>query len=829
MPFWGFLAPIPDAIVWLLVVCVALALGYAAVSLRGWALLVFVLLYGAGAHWLIWIIALTVFASLLIPMVRVQISRHLLHWLKSSGFLPRISETERAALEAGTVWIEGDLFSGRPDFRRLQEQTYPDLTPDEEAFLNGPVKEVCQMVDDWEVAQRRDLPPEVWEYLKRERFFGMIIPKEYGGLGFSALANSAVVQKLTSRSLPLGITVMVPNSLGPAELLLHYGTQRQRQYYLPRLARGEEIPCFALTEPTAGSDAAAISSHGLLFRDDDGEMQIRLNWEKRYITLAAVSTLLGVAFRLYDPERLLGGDEDVGITCALVPATSRGVVLGRRHDPLGVAFINAPTEGRDVIVSAEAIIGGVDGAGRGWRMLMESLAAGRGISLPAQACAGAKLVTRVATAHAFVRKQFGLPLGRFEGIEALLARIGGMTYLMDASRVYTCGGLAAGAKPAVATAILKYQTTEIQRELINHGMDILGGNGISRGPRNLLASAYAGAPIGITVEGANVLTRTLIIFGQGAIRCHPHAYKVIGAILRDDVVTFDRQLWAHIGHLIRNGCRALVLSLSRGYVASIPSAGRAGRYYRRLAWASASFAFWADVTMMSMGGTLKRREQISGRFADILSWMFLAAAALKRYEAEGGRSEMEPFMHYALQSSLGQIQRGFDELFANLRVAGLTTFIRGPIAMWSRLNPIGRPPNDRLSSEIAQSLQVPGGVRDRLVAGTFVSEDEADALSRLERAFVLAHDAETALRKIKDAGKSGELPIRRPEDLRSEALSAGVISEAEYQLIDHAEAARAEYIRVDSFAIEDYIKGDLLSPIDKEALGRVQHTLRVPT
>lgn len=812
MPLWGFLLSLPVLVSVLLILAATIASGYLGASLYTWAVFLAIVLYGVAAPWWVWILTALVLALFMVPMVRVRLSGQILAGLRKTGFLPRISSTEKAALEAGTVWIEGDLFSGRPDFSRIEEQAYPELSSDEQAFLDGPVEEVCRMVDDWEVNQRRDLPPEVWEYLKRERFFGMIIPTQYGGLEFSALANSAVVQKLTARSLALGITVMVPNSLGPAELLLHYGTKRQRDHYLPRLARGEEIPCFALTEPGAGSDAAAISSRGELFREDDGSLHIRLNWEKRYITLAAASTLIGLAFRLYDPERLLGREEeDLGITCALVPAEADGVVLGRRHDPLGIPFINSPTDGRDVVVPVDAIIGGIDGVGQGWRMLMESLAAGRGISLPAQSCAGAKTVTRVASAHSFVRKQFGLPIGRFEGIEALLARIGGMTYLLDAARIFTCGGLAAGAKPAVATAILKYQSTEIQRELINHGMDILGGNGISRGPRNLLANAYVGAPIGITVEGANVLTRTLIIFGQGAIRCHPFAYREIGAIAQNDVQEFDRTLWAHLGHFFQNGCRALVLSLSRGYLASAPDRGRAARYYRRLSWASASFAFWSDVTMMVYGGALKRKEQISGRFADILSWMFLATATLKRYEAEGGRREMEPFMHYALQSALDRIQHGFDGLFANLHIPGLTFMLRGPISAWSRINSLGGSPRDELVATIARIMLEPGGPRDRLVAGIFVSKDENDPLHRLETTFILAHDAETALRKIKVAVNAGELPVRRPESLRAEALERGIITGAEDQLIDAAEAARSDYIQVDAFDTEDYTSGNLLS------------------
>ncbi len=596
----------------------------------------------------------------------------------------------------------------------------------------------------------------------------------------------------------------MPNSLGPAELLIHYGTQEQRDHYLPRLARGEEIPAFALTEPEAGSDAGAVRSSGVVFRGEDGQLYLRLNWSKRYITLAAVSTLLGLAFRLYDPDGLLGEQEDLGVTCALIPSDAEGVVLGRRHDPLGVPFINSPTEGYDVVVPVEAIIGGRAGAGRGWRMLMESLAAGRGISLPALSTAGAKLTTRVTTGHGAVRKQFGLPIGRFEGIEALLAEIGALTYLLDAARIYTCGGIAGGAKPAVVTALLKYNSTEIQRRLINHGMDILGGNGISRGPRNLLANAYMGAPIGITVEGANVLTRSLIIFGQGAIRCHPYALREIQAIATDDARAFDEAFWGHVGHIVRNGCRALALSASRGYFARVPRRGRATIYYRRLAWASATFAFWADIAMGTLGGTLKRKEHISGRFADVLSWMYLITAALRRFDAEGGRRETEPMLRWSVEFGFARMQEAFDGLFQNLNVPALTFLLRGPIAAWSRLNRLGRDPSDALTARVAQDLQSSPELRELLTRGMHVPEDEEASLSRLERAFELAQREELVLRKIRDAIRSGELPVGKTEERRREAVEAGIITAEEDALLDAAQEARLAYIQVDAFPTEDF-------------------------
>ena len=743
-----------------------------------------------------------------VPAIRRNtLSKGVMKAIGAAGFLPTISETEKTAIEAGTVWVDGELFSGKPDLGRLLREPYPDLTGEERAFLDGPCEEVCRMTDDWEVWQRRDLPPEVWDFLKKERFFGMIIPKEYGGLGFSASANSAVVAKLSARSQALAITVMVPNSLGPAELLIHYGTEAQKERYLPRLATGDEVPCFALTEPNAGSDAGAISSRGEVFKGDDGELYLRLNWKKRYITLAAISTVLGLAFKLRDPEGWLGRGEDLGITCALVPSGADGVVLGKRHDPLGVPFYNCPTEGHDVVVKLDdAVIGGAAGAGRGWRMLMECLSAGRGISLPATSTGGAKAVYRVASAHAAVRKQFGLSIGKFEGIEEPLARIGGFTYIMEAARRYTCGGLDSGAKPAVVTAMMKYNTTEMGRQVIGDGMDILGGNAISRGPRNTLAHAYAGMPISITVEGANILTRTLMIFGQGAIRCHPYAFKEIEALEASDVRAFDQAFWSHLVHVGRNKVRALYLSISRGYLAQAPVSGPAAPYYRKLAWASASFAFLADVAMGALGGALKRKEKITGRFADIFSWMYLANATLARFERDGRPEEDEPFLNWSMAYAFWRIQQAFDGLYANLDVPGATSVLRGPMALWSRLNPIGQPPSDKLGHRVAQAMQTPGPQRDRHTAGLFISSDPTDALGRLEHAFLLHHQTEGIERRIKGAVKDGRLPKARPAELVKQAVQAGLITDEEAQQVAEAEAARNDAVQVDAFTLEEYLQ-----------------------
>jgi acyl-CoA dehydrogenase len=694
-----------------------------------------------------------------------------LNLARSKNLVPRMSETEREALEAGTVWVDGELFSGRPDFKRMLAEPYPELTARERAFLDGPVEEVCRMVDPWELSRRRELPAEVWSFLRRERFFGLTIPQEYGGLAFSALACSSVFGKLASRSLPLSAIVLIPNSVGPAELLLAYGTDEQRRHYLPRLARGEEIPCFALTEPEAGSDAASLTSEGVVFRGRDGRISLRLSWQKRYITLAPVATLLGLAVRLRDPENLLGQGEDVGITCVLVPTSTPGVEIGRRHDPLGIPFPNGPTSGRDVVVSLDAIPGGAAGAGKGWKMLMEALSAGRSISLPAQSAGGAKLTARVVGAYAAVRRQFGLPIGRFEGIEEPLARIAGLTYLMEAARIYTCGAVDSGHKPAVVSAIVKLQETELLRRLVLDGMDVLGGTGLCRGPRNLLADGYTGAAIGITVEGANILTRTLILFGQGVIRCHPWTQKEIRAVADGDARGLRRALFGHAAFFAGNLLRSAVLGLTRGRLARSPVSGPTARYYRRLAWASARFAVLADLAMLSLGGKLKFKEKLSGRFGDVLSWMYLGVSTLRRFEAEGRREEDLPLVRWALDWSLARIQEAFEGLYQNF-AGPLAFWMRGPVAFFARLNPLGAPPSDRDGALVAAILQTPGAQRDRLTSGIFLSASD-QAVGRLERALDLAVRSK-----------------KSPEDAA---------------LAREAAEARRDAIEVDSFTLDEYL------------------------
>jgi acyl-CoA dehydrogenase len=753
---------------------------------------------------------MTTFWIVLAGLVVISVLPFLRQWifswpifviLKKLNVLPKISETERVALDAGTVWVEGELFSGRPNFRRIFSENYPSLSAEEQTFLDGPVERVCAMVSDWQVYQARDLSASVWEALKNGGFFGMIIPKKYGGLEFSAIAHSAVISKLASRCSPLAITVMVPNSLGPAELLIHYGTEAQKNHYLPRLAKGLEIPCFGLTEPEAGSDAGSITADGEVFTDASGKICVRLNWKKRYITLGAVSTIIGLAFKLRDPGNILGKGKDLGITCALIPANTPGVVLGRRHDPLGVPFFNSPIEGQDVVVRVEdAVIGGANGVGQGWRMLMECLAAGRGISLPATAAGGGKLTARVVSAYASIRKQFGLSIGKFEGVQMPLARIAGYAYILEAARIYTCGGIDRGAKPAVVTAIAKYHSTEMLRKSVNDGMDILGGAGISRGPKNLLAHAYTGLPVGITVEGANILTRSLIIFGQGLIRCHPYILKEVGALESGDIRAFDRAFWGHQVHVGRNFLRMIFLGISRGWLSFSFGRGRLNRYQRKLARTSATFAFWVDVALLLFGGKLKRKEEISGRFADILSWMYLASATMRRFDAEGRKADDLPAAQWALEHAFGEIQSAFLALSRNMgwvyRILGL--------GIW--LNPIGSGPKDRLSFRLARRVQQPGAFRDGLTRGIYLPGESKEPLRALDEALEAVSHAQESIDVLKKAQKSGKLRGHSTKKRVEEAVANGLLSVEEGRLVLDSEEKRVAAIQVDDFSLEDYLK-----------------------
>jgi acyl-CoA dehydrogenase len=725
-------------------------------------------------------------------------------WLRN--LVPALSPTEREALEAGTVWADGELFSGKPDFARLLKEPYPRLSEEERAFLDGSVREACRLVDEWEVSRRRELPPSVLPFLKEQGFFGLNIPREYGGRGFSALACSTVFGRLASRSLALSSVVLIPNSVGPAELLLTHGTRAQKDLYLPRLARGDDIPCFALTEPEAGSDAASLRSHGTVFQGGDGRLLLRLDFKKRYITLAPIATLIGLAVRLQDPEHLLGLGEEVGITCVLVPASAPGVEIGRRHDPMGVPFPNGPIEGRGVVVDVDQIIGGSAGAGRGWPMLMEALASGRGISVPGQSVAGMKAIARGVGAYAAVRQQFGLPIARFEGIEEPLARMAGLTYMLEAARVYTCGAVDSGHRPSVISAIVKYHSTEALRALVADGMDVMGGAGLCLGPRNLMAKGHLGAPIGITVEGANILTRTLIIYGQGAIRCHPYAQREIRALAAGTGGGLLLALLGHAFFFVRNLVREAILGLCRGALARAPVVDPTARYYRRLAWASARFAVLSDLALLSLGGRLKFRGKLTGRFADALSWMYLGLSALRRFEAEGRLAEDRPLVQWALEHALHRVQAAFDGILGNAEGWLLGALLRGPFALWSRLNPIGNPPSDRLGSRLARILTTPGPQRDRLTEGIYLPTDPGEALGRIERAFRLVTEAGPLLDRLRRQARAGALPKAPLGEQVAEARKRGLLSEREGSLLDEAAEAREEAIQVDSFTIQEYLR-----------------------
>ena len=757
----------------------SLMLAWFAAPLWAWFAILAVFLLGTEASLFWWVPSIALALLFLVKALRIRfVTQNLFAFIEKRELLPHISETEKTALRAGDVWMEGKLFSGKPDFGKIFDDPYPVLTQEERDFIDHEVHEVCSMTSDWEVFESRDLPETVWHYIKEKKFFGMIIPKAYGGLGFSAYGHSCVIEKLASHSQVLAITVMVPNSLGPAELLLHYGLEEQKAHYLPRLADGRDIPCFALTEPEAGSDAGSIRSEGVVFKDADGETKIRLNFEKRYITLSSIATVIGLAFVLKDPEGILGGEEERGITCALVDAKKEGIDQSRRHDPLNVPFVNAPLVGRDVVIGIEDVIGGEKGLGRGWQMLMESLAVGRGISLPSTSTGGSKLATFVASTYAVVRYQFGLSIGRFEGIAEVLGRLGARTYMLDAAKTFTLGAIDRGAKPAVANAIMKYQSTEMFRKNIMDAMDIQGGAAISRGPRNLLAHAYFGAPVAITVEGANIMTRTLILFGQGMIRCHPYAYAQIEALEKGDVKTFDSLLFAHMGHMVRNKARTIVLSLSRGYLHPASLHGRSGRYEQKLAWASAKFAFLADIALGMMGASLKRRESVSGRFGDILIQMYFIASALKRFEAEGRKEHDALLLEVSVEEAFGKIDLAFRGILENLLPGALGL----PFRLWaacSRLNPMGKPLKDADLHRIAELLGGNEAVRESVCRNIHMGERPQQLLE--------------ACREMQ------AVKVLLAKEKRGEGLN-----EEEKAAVAHARALQQEIITVDAFSHDLY-------------------------
>ncbi len=749
--------------------------------------------------WIIW--GLAALFYLAVPVRQKYISKPLFKRIKK--VLPPISDTERDAIEAGSVWWEADLFQGNPDFNKLLKYKKPGLTAEEQAFLDGPVNELCAMLDDWKITHElQDLPENVWSFLKQNNFFGMIIPKEYGGLEFSAHAHSNVIVKISARSISAAVTVMVPNSLGPAELLLHYGTQQQKDHYLPRLADGREIPCFALTGPDAGSDAGSIPDTGIVcYKKFKGKKTLGflLNWEKRYITLGPVATVLGLAFKAYDPDKLIGEKEALGITCALIPAKTKGITIGNRHMPLNAAFQNGPNQGKNVFIPMDWIIGGQEKIGQGWRMLVESLSAGRGISLPALSTGAGKHSLRTTGAYARIRKQFKTSIGKFEGVEEAMANLAGKTYLMNAGRLLTLSALDNHEKPSVITAILKYHNTEMMREVINNAMDIHGGRGICMGPSNYLARAYQTIPVGITVEGANILTRTMIIFGQGAMRCHPWLIKEIEAVnfhnQKQGEQRFDQALVGHLAYLLKNISRAFIYGLSGSHLGKSPVGGRVAIYYKRLSQMSAAFAVISDLALMLLGGAFKRKEKLSGRFADALSHMFYVSATLKKFHDDGQPKHDLATVEWCCKYSLYQTQIALDEILRNFppKILGLLIrIIIFPLGLSLRL------PNDRQGQRVAAQMIKTSEARNSLTHGLFISKDKKDITGCLEDALQKVELAEPIEKRLK-AQKKIKPDLLSAQEWMQQLLDEHIITEEEHHKLKAAEQAIRQVIMVDDF------------------------------
>lgn len=719
-----------------------------------------------------------------------------------SRFAPKISETEREALTAGTVWIERPIFAGRLDWKAILKETYPTLTPDEQVFLDGPCEEVCRGVDPWLAQETLDLPQKAWEILKRERFFGLTLPRHRGGREFSALGVTAIVGKLASHSMPLSVAVLIPNSVGPGELIERYGTDDQKNQYLEPLARGDEMPAFALTEPEAGSDAASIASHGRVFRDEDGEIKIELNWRKRYITLAPVATILGLAVVLDDPQDLLGMGVKPGITCLLVPTSLRGAVVGRRHDAMGIAFPNGPTEGTNVVVPASSIIGGHAGAGRGWAMLMEALSAGRGLSLPGQSAGGLKRIARVVTAYSGVRRQFGTSIRNFEGIKEKVSAILVNAYLSDAARIFVAGAVMEGQRPSVISAVAKHEQTEMTRKSALDAMDVMGGAALCRGPRNPLLMVLEGSAIQITVEGANILTRTLIIFGQGVLRGHPHALKDLAAIEGESFFGAPVQLARHLFFSAWTLVRLSVAELTRGALTSLTAhAGPHRSLKRRLSWAALRFAALADLTLLAHGPALKRKGHASGRLADILSSLFFGICALRR-AAHEGRGQDDPIVRSAVETCLARIDQSMLSCLREFEAPLAGPLFRGPGLWWARLNPLTRGPRDADLDAVVSVYGQTGPARDLLTAGISLGSSH-DPLTRLDAAFRALSETAALEKRMAEARQAGRFDVdtlveSRDSDI-GEAFRTSIITADEAIAIARARKFCREAIEVDDF------------------------------
>ena len=741
-----------------------------------------------------WTLFILTGALFLIPTFRIKyITSKLVNFINKKGLLPKISATEEAALQAGTNWVEADFFKAEVNFKEINAQRITALTDEEEAFLDNEVNQLCEMTTDWEIFQDRDLRPDVWQFIKDKKFFGMIISKEYGGLGFSATAHSRVIEKLVSRSQVLAITIMVPNSLGPAELILKHGSQAQKDKYLSDLANGIQVPCFGLTEPNAGSDATSITSNGVVFKDINGEIKIKLNFEKRYITLGNIATLIGLAFVLKDPEHLLGDVEDLGITFAVIDSKTKGVDNSKRHDPLGIPFVNSPLYGKDVIIGLENVIGEKDGIGKGWQMLVESLSIGRGISLPSVSLGGSKLALNVVASYCQLREQFGLSINHFEGVEEKIAKIAAFTYMLNAARNYTLDAIDDGVKPGVINSIMKYHATEKFREVINDSMDVLGGSGIIRGENNLLAHAYFALPISITVEGANILTRNLMQFGQGLIKSHPYIYKQITALNSNNVEKFDKVFFSHIGLGFNSFAKSLAYYLTRGQISC--QKGEFRRYKQKLTWVSAEFTLLTNVALGILGPSLKKRENISARFGDILSNCYLITATLREFENSPDEKD-EILVDYICNYCFNEIQKAREEIITNIGYLGYLL----PLV---KINPFSIKAKDSLNAKIVKNLSEQEYLQD-LTSALFISKDQNDRLAKLQLAIKLNKEAENSFKILKDAIKNGTIKKDKSENMIKELLEKNLLSNEEIAKMLEAHTLKQEVISVDSFDAEVY-------------------------